>query len=218
MGNQLQTSKGDKTLLTYLAQGITKDGKIDTTGVDRVGMNMYLQKFKSSEKEANYGELIKIPNSDRIVAMAERDMRGTVTSIAVALTLAIETLNLKITMTPIQIVDCAEVIVDSAKEDKIAMEDVLVFLQKLTRGQYGELYGVIDQAKLLGFFDKFRDERYLEAVRIRDAKTQEFKELGDANTYERENPTDASPFGQYMQHMRQKVQTKNDERRSKNGR
>jgi hypothetical protein len=129
---RLQTIKEEKTLLTYLAQGITKEGKIDTSGIDRIGLNMQLQKYKHTEREANFGELIKIPVAYRIPALAEKDMRGTVTSIAVAITLAMESLNLKIGMNATQIVDCAEVIIDGAKEDKIAMEDLLIFLQKLT--------------------------------------------------------------------------------------
>ena len=213
MDNQLQ--KQEKTLVTFLAQGITKEGKIDTLGVDRVGLNMELQKFKQSEREPNFGELIKIPLDRRITAMAEKDMRGTVTSIAVALTLAMEALNLKIPMNAIQIVDCAEVIMDSAKEDKIAIEDLMVFLQKLTRGQYGDLYGTMDQAKLLSFFDKFRDERWMEGIRIRDLKAQEYKEMGDRNIYERENPKDASPFGQHIEYLRSKSRERIDERRSR---
>lgn len=198
-----------------MGQGITRDGKIDTMGVDRVGMNMQLQKFKLTERQPNYPALLKLPMVNRISEMAKTDMRGTVTSIAVALTLAMESLNPKIGMNPIQIVDCAEVIVDTANEDKISLEDVLVFLQKFTRGQYGEMYGTIDQSKLLSCFDKYRDERYDTWLKGRNEQHQEFKEMGDQNIYDRENPTDASPFGQYMNHFRDKIQTKNDERREK---
>jgi hypothetical protein len=73
------------------------------------------------------------------------------------------------------------------------------------------LYGVLDQAKLLNFFDEYRDERWAAGIKIRDTRDQEFKEMGDMEIYEREMPRDATPFGQQMQHFRNKVQERNDE-------
>lgn len=209
MENQLK--KTEKTLLTYLAQGITKEGKVDTKDVDRVGMNIELRKYKEGNGAPKYGELIKIPNGQRIPEMAKVDMRGTVTSVAVALTLAFEAMNLKNGMNAVQIVDLAEAIVDDAECDKIAIEDLLLFSQRLVRGNYGNLYESMDSIKFMGFFNQYRDERWEAAIKIRDEKHEEYKKLGDQNIFDRENPTDASPFGQHMNHLRLKTQARKDE-------
>jgi len=204
MENQLQ--KQEKTLLTYLAQGITKEGKIDTANIDRVGMGIELKKFKNERGVVEFGKLISLPLSQRIPALAEKDMRGTVTSIAVAITLSLESLNLKRSMTAIQIVDLAEAIIDDASIDKIAIEDVLLFLQKLTRGDYGELYDGIDTVKFMHKFNQFRDERWEEGIRIRDAKHEEYKNEGGA----RENKK-MTAFDNLLQGYATKLQAKNDE-------
>jgi hypothetical protein len=201
-----------------LGQGITKDGKIDTAGVDRVGMNMVMKKYKEPNGYPNYEELIKIPVTQRIPELAKTDMRGAVTTIAVILTLTVEAMNLKNGMSATQIVDLAEAIVDDSDEDKLAIEDVTLFCQRLVRGHYGSFYESFDSAKFMGFFNKYRDERWEEAKRIRDEQHEEYKKLGDQNVFDRENPVDGSPFGQYMQHMKYKTQAKKDEAYETRGR
>jgi hypothetical protein len=175
-----------------------------------MGIKYELKKYKV-KGAVDFGKLIKIPLSERLPALAEKDLRGTVTMVAVALTLAFETMNIKKGMTPIQIVDLAEDIVDSSEEDKIAIPDLLLFLQKLTRGEYGMLYESMDILKFMGFFNKFRDDRWAEGIRIRDEQHEYYKSLGDPQSYERENPRDATPFGEQMAHFRNKVQIRNDE-------
>lgn len=167
-------------MLTYLAAGITKQGSIDVAPIDRMGISMELKKFKYQNGAINFGELIKMPIPNRIPSLSQVDMRGTVTSIAVAITIAMESMNLKRPMTATQIVDLAETIIDSAAEDQISIEDVLIFFQKLTRGEYGLLYESLDIQKVMHLFGKFRDERWEEGVRIRDAKDIEYKNLGDS--------------------------------------
>lgn len=205
MENQLQ--KQDKTLLTFLAAGITTGGNIDVANVDKMGINLELRKFKGQGGSPNYGELIKIPMAERIPALAEKDMRGAVTTIAVALTLAFETLNLKQGMNALQIVDLAEVIVDSAVDDQIAIPDLMLFLQKLTRGECGELYGSIDSLKFMGFFNKFRDERWQEGIKIRDAKDTEYKNLGDPERQGRK----MNAFDEHLSKYTTELSAKKDE-------
>lgn len=206
---EIQKSNEDKMLPMLLTAGITNTGGIDVAPVDRMKVKMELRKFKDDRGGIDFGKLIKLPLANRIDAMAERDMRGTVTMVAVALTLAMETMNLKRPMTGIQIVDLAEDIVESSAEDKIAIEDLMLFLQKLTRGEYGELYESFDAIKLMHSFNKFRDERWEEGVRIRDAQHEEFKKIGDSNWHDRNNQS--SPIGDDLVKYRNKIQSMKDE-------
>lgn len=204
MENQLQ--KQDKGLLQYLAEGITRDGKIDTAGIDRIGVGIELKKYKTEKGLVDYGKLLAMPIANRIPAMAERDMRGTVTTLAVAITMSMEALNVKRGLSDVQIVDLAEAIIDDAAVDKIAVEDVLLFLQKLVRGEYGPLYDSMDSAKFLNLFNKYRDERWDEGIRLRDEKHEFYKNIGPG----RENKKMTS-FDNMLADYTNKLQAKNDE-------
>lgn len=187
------------------------DGTISVSGIDKFGIGLELKKFKEGNS-INYPALFAIPTDQRIAAMAKKDLGQTITIIAVAITLAMETMNVKRGMNNFQILDLAEAIVDEAESDQLSIEDLLLFFQKLTRGEYPDLYEGVDQAKILSRFSDYRDERWEAGIKIRDAKVAEYKELGGVNTFERENPKDGSPFGQYMQHFRQKSMERKDEK------
>lgn len=194
-----------------MAVALTTNGVVDTTKVDRMAINFELKKFKDERGIIKYEELINIPLEKRICKMAEKDLGNTINIITVALTLAFETFNITRRMSNSQVVDLAEVIVDTAGEDKIAVEDLMLFLQKLTRGEYPELYEGLDQVKFLSRFNKYRDERWEEAKRIRDERHEVYKKLGDDNLYERTYPKDASPFSEYVSSYTSRIQSKNDE-------
>lgn len=191
--------------------GLTNNGQIDVAPVDRMGINMELRKYKDVSGHPDFRSLLVIPLERRINVLAEKDMRGTVTTIAVALTLATEAMNLKRPMNGLQIVDLAESIVDSSLEDKIAIEDVMMFLQELTRGKYGELYESFDSIKFMHLFNQYRDKRWEEGIRIRDEKVDYHKSLGDADTFNRTFRKPETVFGQHLSEYNQKLQAKNDE-------
>lgn len=193
-------------MLTYLAAGITKEGKIDTAPIDRLGISIELKKYKDEFGGANFRELINIPVENRIPAMAEKDMRGTVTTLAVAITMSQEAMNLKRPMTAIQIVDLAEAIVDDAGGDKLSFEDALLFLQKLVRGEYGGLYESLDSIKFMDLFSKYRDERWQAGIKIRDEKDEYYKNLGPS----RDNKK-MTAFDSMLSEYATKIQAKNDE-------
>lgn len=172
-------------------------------------VNLELKKFKDNSGAICFDRLLALPTESRIYAMAQQDIRLTIQVVAVALTLAMETINVARRMNSIQIIDLAEAIVDDAGSDKIAIEDLLLFLQRLTRGEYPDLYEGIDQLKFFSRFNQYRDERWEEGVRLRDAKHEEYKRLGDDNFHERNNRT--SPIGEEMLRHTQRLQEKKDE-------
>lgn len=195
---------------------ITATGNLDVKRIDKVGVNLELRKYKTKTGAADFPALFKIPNDQRIAAMAEKDLGETIKLITVALTLAFEGMNLARPMQAFQILDLAEVIVDeSAGEDKVAFEDLMIFLQKLTRGEYPGLYEGIDIPKFMERFNAYRDERWEAGVRLRDEQDAYYKGLGDSNIFERNNPKDASTLGMQLEHFRLKSQQKTDEFKSR---
>lgn len=191
---------------------IIDGGAIDTKRVDKMALTIELRRFKTESGAVNYPALFDVPKDQRLAAMAKESLRDTIGRVTVALTLAFEGMNLARPMNPSQVVDLAEAIVDSSGEqDNIAFEDLMIFLQKLTRGEYGTMYESMDIPKFMSFFDKYRDERWEAALKRRDEKEAYYKTLGDPDTYDRTYRKDASPLSEQLSHFSGKIQAQKDE-------
>lgn len=182
-------------------------GGLDVKKVDKFGIQLELKKYKTETGAVNFPALFKIPKDERIAAMAERDLEGTMKTITVAITLALETMNLSRPMQPFQILDLAEAVVDSAgEEDKPSLPDFMLFLQKLTRGEYPGLYEGIDIPKFMERWNKYRDERWQAGIDLRDNQHEYYKSLGGSREVRKLDSFDAMLF-EYSN----KLQAKKDE-------
>lgn len=174
---------------------------------NRQEVNLCLKDFKAENGAPNFPALFGIPVGNRLPEMFKNDAEGTYALVVGGLTLAIENMNLKRGLSASQIADLADEILDTSAEDKLAMEDLMLFLQALTRGRYGELYESLDIPKFMNLFGRYRDERWAEGVALRDAKHEEYKNLGDKERSDR--PMTA--FDQHLADYNTKLQAKNDE-------
>lgn len=191
-----------------LALAITPNG-ISTRIVDKFKVSLELKKFKTDRGALNYPALFDIPIAERLPELAKKDVGNTIKIITVAITLAMESLNVSRPMNNRQIVDLAEVVVDSLNEgDNLSLEDFMLFLQKLTRGEYPELYEGIDQIKFMGRLSIYRDERWKEAQKMYYEKHDQFKELGDSR---RVRETGDNPMDIHLSQMSTKIQSLKDE-------
>lgn len=170
-------------------------------------LNLILKDFKAENGSPNFPALFAIPTDNRLPELAKNDPQGTFVLVTAGLTLAIENMNLKRGLNASQIADLTEEIIDTSADDKLALEDLMLFLQGLTRGRYGELYESMDIPKFMNLFGKYRDERWEEGIKIRDAKHDEFKNLGDK---ERANSR-LTAFDEHLASYTTKLQAKNDE-------
>lgn len=204
----------ENQLAKNLSAAITEEGGIDIRKINNLSVNAQLRKYKNQNGTPNYPALFEIPKEERISAMAMRDMGGTIQLIAAALTLAFEKMNLARPMSAFQVLDLAEEIVDTSHEnDAIAVEDLMLFLQKLVRGEYPGLYEGMDIPKFLERFSTYRNERWAAAVQIRDEKHLYFKSLGDANRSAQVNPLadQLANFAGKIGSLRDQLRDKNEE-------
>ena len=132
---------------------------------DRQGVNRMLTVYRIGSG-FNFPALLSLP--ERLPAMFKREPKETAATIVVALTGAFETMNLSRPMNSAQIVELAETILDSSTEDYLALEDVLLFLQGLTRGKYGPLYESMDIPKFMQLFEVYREERHQQYQSIKE--------------------------------------------------
>lgn len=146
---------------------------------DKMQVSTILREYKTPQGTIKYDKILSIPLSDRIPALAQQDFGNIVSIITAALTLAFEGMNLKRGMNAIQILDLAEAVIDSAGEDNLAMEDLMLFLQKLVRGEYGAMYESMDIPKFMTAFEEYREIRWQQLNNIRYEQAAQHKIEGD---------------------------------------
>jgi hypothetical protein len=177
-------------------------------------MNQILRQYKVQGGAPNFPALFNIPRSERIAALAEREPVKTNAIVSGALTMAFENINLKRGFKEEQVLELADAIIDSAGEDNLSLEDLVLFLQYLVRGKYEMSYESLDVPKFMRMFNKYRDERWAEGVRIRDEKHDEYKSLGDRDVFDRSFRKPENSFQQELFNYNTRLQAKNDEIRA----
>lgn len=111
--------------------------------------------------------------------MAEINYNETLAILVVAISKSLSVMNLNRPMSGEQIIELAETIIDSSKEDYLALEDVVLFLQSLVRGKYGPLYESMDIPKFMEKFEMYRETRHQALVSYRDEQHCNYTSLGD---------------------------------------
>lgn len=145
---------------------------------DKMEIMSALKKYKNNRGDINYDIVLSIPYSERLPQMAKKDFVGVIGLLSAALTLAFESLNLRRPMTDVQLVDLAETILDSSTEDYLSMEDVMLFLQKFVRGEYGSMYESMDIPKFMLAFEIYRQKRHEAYSKIQENRHLAYKGVG----------------------------------------
>lgn len=103
-------------------------------------------------------------------------------NIVAAITVAMEGLNIGKPLTAGQIIELADAIIDTAGEDALSLEDLILFLQKVVRGETGEVYSRMDIPTFMKMFERHRQQRY-KALKDHDyEQSVYFKSLGGGRT------------------------------------
>ena len=120
--------------------------------------------------------------------MAAVDIRQTSMIVTAGITLAMEAMNLSRPMNAAQIMDLADAVIESAGEDNLSLEDVMIFMQKMTRGEYGPLYESMDIPKFMDKFETYRQDRHESYVRMREEMDAQFKALPVSERFSEMHP------------------------------
>jgi len=129
---------------------------------------MAIKPYKTPAGHPNYLALFSIPSGARLPQLAKEDLPRAAALVGVGITAAMESMNLKRSMNATQIMDLTDAIIETAEEDNLALEDLMLFLQRLTRGEYGALYESMDIPKFMEMFEQYREERFQSILAIRE--------------------------------------------------
>ena len=138
-------------------------------------MNIALRDFKTHGGNANYPALLSVPSAQRLPALAKTNYREVLGIVTAGITMAIESMNLNRPMNSLQVVDLAEVILETSEEDNLSLEDVMLFMQGLVRGTYGPLYESMDIPKFMEKFEVYREERHKQLLRIKEEQDAQYR-------------------------------------------
>lgn len=150
---------------------------------DKVALNKHLTSFKEQGVVA-FNRVLSIKTEDRIPALIKttegRD------AVQIALTAAIKSafsnFNLRLGLNEDQMIDLAEAIMDQSYEDNLALEDVLLFLQRLVVGQAGKVYDRMDIPTFFELFEGYRQERHEKLIQVRDEQHSQHRVQGRGAT------------------------------------
>lgn len=99
-----------------------------------------------------------------------------------AITVAMESLNVSKPLTADQIVDLVDNIIDSSAEDQLALEDLILFLQKLVKGDYEDTNSRMDIPIFMRLFERHRQPRYKTQKNYDYEQHVYYKSLGGGKT------------------------------------
>jgi len=150
---------------------------------DKVALSVALRPYKLPNGATNYIEVLKIPQQDRIQGLIRNiGFETTHRLMGAAITVAMESLNISKPLNADQIIDLVDAIIDSSVEDQLALEDLILFLQKLVKGDFEDTNSRMDIPTFMRMFEIHRQDRYKTLKRHDYEQSVYFKSLGAGRT------------------------------------
>lgn len=123
-----------------------------------------------------------VPVKDRLPGLAEfygREKIAVVVAKAIGKTLS--NFNLRVGMNADQILELAHNLIDSANEDQLALEDIMLFLDGMVKAKYGKVYDRMDIPTFFEMLEVYREQRHQAFINRRDEQHSQLKAMGDSN-------------------------------------
>lgn len=80
-----------------------------------------------------------------------------------------------------QIAECAFALISTSDEDRLSLQDIIVFFDGAKQGKYGRVLDHIDQHVIFEMLEMYREERHRQFKNIEYEKSIHFKGMGDTN-------------------------------------
>lgn len=146
-----------------------------------------LKQYKQPNGNIDFPMVLAVPTSERLPALYQRNFLEATALVGMGLAAAFDRMVFKKKPTGEMVNEIAEEILNSSDEDNLSLEDLMLFLQGLVRGKYGEI-AELSISRFMKLFDGYREERHFALVEFRENQHLQYKSLGDANRSFREDP------------------------------
>lgn len=144
--------------------------------------NDFSERFKlikslSINNRPNFEELLKVP--DRIPELTKViDVSDLGKIIMAELTKFVNSYNVVRPMNAEQIAQCAFAIISTSEEDRLSLQDLIVFFDGAAQGKYGRVLDHIDQHVIFEMMEVYREERHQKYLAIKDTIHTQNKAAG----------------------------------------
>ncbi|HLI94241.1 MAG TPA: hypothetical protein VKU83_11545 [Puia sp.] len=124
-------------------------------------------------------KVLEVPLNERIPALLEHpeNYEPIYTALVASLKSALTNIHVRVGMGDDQVLELAQMILDSAKEDNLGLEDVLLFLGELLHGKAGKIYDRLDIPTFFELFEYYRQRRHEMMKDFREEQSAQFKAL-----------------------------------------
>lgn len=114
--------------------------------------------------------LVKTYGNDKVAAV-----------LSVSITKALNNFNLRVGMNPDQITELCYQLIESANEDQLAIQDIMLFLDGLVKAKYGKVYDRMDIPTFFEMLEVYREKRFQDYQSVKEEQNAQFKAMGDSN-------------------------------------
>lgn len=142
-----------------------------------------------------------IPVQDRLPGLVQTYGIDKVSAIlAKAITRTLSNFNLRVGMNADQVLELSLQLIDSANEDQLAFEDIMLFLDGMVKYKYGKVYDRMDMPTFFEMLEVYRIQRHQELIRYREEQDAQFKAYGDSTRMSNDVEKDQmrAAMNQYM--------------------
>lgn len=146
-----------------------------------------LKQYREKSGAVNFPMVMSVPLSERLPALYQRNYMEATALVGMGLASAFDRMVFKKKPSGELVNDIAEEILNTSDQDNIALEDLMLFLQGLVRGDYGEITE-LSIAKFMKLFNGYRDERHFALIEYRENQHLQYKGMGSAERSAKSDP------------------------------
>lgn len=162
-------------------------------------------RYKEKGEPNHLSVMQHIPKDQRLPQIAK--MYGTdkiATVLGKQITKTLSNFNLRVGMNSEQIYDLSLALIETAEEDNLAVEDIMLFLDGLPKFKYGKVYDRMDMPTFFEMLEVYREQRHQAFVNAREEQHAQFKSMGDSNRMSTDTDKEANrnAMNQYLQNFK----------------
>ena len=181
-----------RLLLNAMAVGSTGEVHNQMCRYKEKGEPNHLAVMQSIPKDQRLPQIAKLYGTDKIATVLGKQITKTLMNF-----------NLRVGMNTEQIYDLALAIIETAEEDNLAVEDIMLFLDGLPKFKYGKVYDRMDMPTFFEMLEVYREQRHQAFVNAREEQHAQFKSMGDTNRMSNDADKEANrnAMQQYLRTM-----------------
>ena len=181
-----------RLLLNAMAVGSTGELHNQMCRYKERGEPNHLAVMQNIPKDQRLPQIAKMYGTDKIATVLGKQITKTLLNF-----------NLRVGMNSEQIYDLSLALIETAEEDNLAVEDIMLFLDGLPKFKYGKVYDRMDMPTFFEMLEVYREQRHQAFVNAKEEQHAQFKSMGDSNRMSTDTDKEANrnAMQQYLRTM-----------------